>query len=101
MALQEIKTDLELTKRLSMRGVLLGAYANCLTPVAPDWSLQESDGPQPMRNDLDPGRYYSEFVKVWVQDFNVQLIGGCCGITPEHINFLREKLQRGANEKHL
>lgn len=72
--------------------ILLGAYANRLTPVSEDWSLQESDTPQSMREDLDPERYYNEFVSVWQRRFGIQVIGGCCGITPEHIKYIHEKL---------
>jgi S-methylmethionine-dependent homocysteine/selenocysteine methylase len=92
IALEAIKANVGLSNTLSKSRVLLGAYANRLTPVASDWALKESVGPQPMRDDLDPERYYIDFVSSWVNDLNVQLIGGCCGITPEHIAYLQDKL---------
>jgi S-methylmethionine-dependent homocysteine/selenocysteine methylase len=79
-ALQTIQTDNKpLRDSLHTRGILLGAYANRLTPVASDWSLAESNGPQPMRQDLDPQQYYNSFVATWVRDLGVQIVGGCCG----------------------
>ena len=71
--------------------ILLGAYANRLAPVASDWTLADSETPQPMRDDLSPKQYYQEFASVWKSRFGVQLIGGCCGMTPEHIQYLHEK----------
>jgi S-methylmethionine-dependent homocysteine/selenocysteine methylase len=78
-ALQTIQVDKTLRDSLHTRGILLGAYANRLTPVASDWSLAESNGPQPMRQDLDPQQYYNSFVATWVRDLGVQIVGGCCG----------------------
>jgi S-methylmethionine-dependent homocysteine/selenocysteine methylase len=78
-ALQTIQVDKALLDSLRARGILLGAYANRLTPVASDWSLAESNGPQPMRKDLDPQQYYNSFVATWVLDLGVQIVGGCCG----------------------
>jgi S-methylmethionine-dependent homocysteine/selenocysteine methylase len=78
-ALQTIQVDKSLRDSLHTRGILLGAYANRLTPVASDWSLTESNGPQPMRQDLDPQQYYNSFVATWVRDLGVQIVGGCCG----------------------
>lgn len=73
--------------------ILLGAYANRLTPVPKGWTMADSDAPQPMRGDLDPQQYYTDFVSEWKQRFGIQLIGGCCGITPEHIKYIRENVQ--------
>jgi len=91
-ALKHIQEDQAVLNRLQSSGALLGAYANRLTPIAPDWSLDEADGPQEMRADLDPQRYYEAFVSEWTKDLNVQLVGGCCGITPEHIALLSAQL---------
>lgn len=54
--------------------------------------MEKSDGPQPLRNDMGPQRYYDDFVVNWVRQLGVQVIGGCCGITPDHIAFLRDQL---------
>jgi S-methylmethionine-dependent homocysteine/selenocysteine methylase len=71
------------------RLLLLGAYANRLTPIVDDaWTMAESDGPQPMRKDLTPHVYCTKFVSKWVDEYDAQLIGGCCGIEPAHIDYL-------------
>lgn len=94
MALETIKSHNGLTQLLNDRGVLLGAYANRLTPVDPDWTLADSDAPQPLRNDLSEERYWNDFIKIWIEQLNVQVVGGCCGITPEHIQYIHDELQK-------
>lgn len=71
----------------------MGAYANGLTPVPSDWTLAGSDVPQPIRADLSPERYYTDFAATWVNEFDVKIIGGCCAITPNHIAYLKQHLQ--------
>lgn len=68
--------------------IFLGAYANKLTAVDPNWTMATSTEAQPMRDDLPPDGYW-KFVKTW----HVQFIGGCCGIGPAHISCLKENLQ--------
>ena len=92
LALREIKADSKLTRRLDEGRIRLGAYANRLTPVAPNWSLAESDGPQEFRKDLDPQQYV-DFVSTWIDELNVTIVGGCCGITPEHIAALKSAVR--------
>lgn len=77
--------------------LLLGAYANRLTPVDPDWTLASSEGAQAMRDDLSPDKYSREFVNLWRssnQIGGVQLIGGCCGIGADHISVLNALLDQ-------
>ena len=90
-ALQSIRGDDALCKMLKSEGVLLGAYANRLTPVDPNWTMADSEAPQPLRKDLDPAQYCNDFVARWV-DLNVRVVGGCCGISPQHIAYLKEHL---------
>lgn len=93
-ALEGVHSDSELLKILNDRSILLGAYANRLTQVVPNWILADSEAPQPLRNDLDEKRYWEDFVKVWIDRLGVQIIGGCCGITPEHIRYIRAELDK-------
>jgi S-methylmethionine-dependent homocysteine/selenocysteine methylase len=95
LALQQVCNDETLLRQNDHTRtcpLILGAYANRLTPVAPDWTMADSDGPQPFRTDLVPKEYYDTFVSTWINEHNVQLVGGCCGITPEHIQYLNEKI---------
>jgi S-methylmethionine-dependent homocysteine/selenocysteine methylase len=73
--------------------LLLGAYANRLTPIDPNWTFDESSSPQPQRKDISPQEYYDQFVSHWIKEYQIQIIGGCCGITPKHIQYLHDKLQ--------
>ena len=71
--------------------ILLGAYANSLTQVPDEWTMESSEEAQPMREDLSPEQYW-EFVKLWHgrnKTGCLQLIGGCCGIGPGHISALK------------
>jgi len=92
MALKSINADQGLLWRLRESGVLLGAYANRLTPVDPTWTLASSDGPQPFRKDVDERQYWTDFIQAWIKDYGVQLVGGCCGITPEHIAYISKQI---------
>ncbi len=71
----------------------VGAYANAFTPVPKDWTLDgegEGDGKIGLRDDLDPEAYLA-FARDW-REAGARIVGGCCGIGPEHIARLREAL---------
>jgi len=93
MALRSIKNNKYLLDKLKEQKILLGAYANRLTPIEDSWSLQESEETQSMRTDINPQQYFEDFVQEWVNDLGVQIIGGCCGVTPEHIAYIHEKMR--------
>jgi S-methylmethionine-dependent homocysteine/selenocysteine methylase len=67
----------------------VGAYANAF-PSQPSDTLANSDL-HDTRPDLDPLRYL-DFAAAWCRR-GATIIGGCCGIGPEHIRVLREWLQ--------
>lgn len=90
-ALRGVHEVTALRQGMRSRNVLLGAYANRLEPVAADWQLATADTPQPMRKDLGPAEYVS-VVRKWIEDFGVQIVGGCCGMGPNHIAALRDYL---------
>jgi S-methylmethionine-dependent homocysteine/selenocysteine methylase len=60
----------------------IGVYAESGDWAAPDWVF---DG-------LTPDQYLQEAI-AWA-DHGAQLIGGCCGIGPEHIKVLSDRLPR-------
>ena len=70
-----------------------GAYANRLTAVSSDWTLASSETAQPLRTDVTPNQYAQSFAQRWVHDYGLSVVGGCCGITPEHIAVLKTTLQ--------
>ena len=57
------------------------AYAESGHFVAPSWKFEE----------VISTSAYLDYAREWV-DAGVQLIGGCCGIGPEHIRCLKENL---------
>jgi len=70
--------------------VRVGAYANAFESQTPTASgnaeLHE------LREDLGPSEYLS-----WVQQWRAEgadIIGGCCGVGPEHIALIRDVLGR-------
>ena len=95
LAVPRIRTDSVASDALDKSRCVLGAYANRLTAVASDWTMADSDGPQPMRKDLLPSSYCTDFVEKWFREWNVQVVGGCCGMTPEHIALLNSRLRAG------
>lgn len=63
----------------------LGVYANAFPPHSED--TEANVGLSPIRADLDPPRYLN-FVQDWIGS-GAGIVGGCCGIGPEHIGAIR------------
>ncbi|WP_432460643.1 MULTISPECIES: homocysteine S-methyltransferase family protein [unclassified Agarivorans] len=77
-ALQVAQAELAAHPEQSIR---LGAYANAFPPQPKDATA--NDGLDELREDLSPSAYLG-----WAEKWQAQgasLIGGCCGIGPEHI----------------
>jgi S-methylmethionine-dependent homocysteine/selenocysteine methylase len=62
----------------------IGIYANAFPPQRDETA---NEGLSDIRADLTPARY-AEFAKAWVQH-GADIVGGCCGIGPEHIAALK------------
>ncbi len=68
--------------------IAIGAYANAFPPQPKEATA--NDGLDELREDLDPPGYLA-----WARDWRqrgASLIGGCCGIGPEHIAELKRNL---------
>ncbi|WP_060513424.1 homocysteine S-methyltransferase family protein [Pseudomonas sp. NBRC 111124] len=68
--------------------IAIGAYANAFPPQPKQATA--NDGLDELREDLDPPGYL-----IWARDWRARgasLIGGCCGIGPEHIAELKRNL---------
>ncbi|AZE92086.1 homocysteine S-methyltransferase family protein [Pseudomonas orientalis] len=68
--------------------IQIGAYANAFPPQPKEATA--NDGLDPLREDLDPPGYLH-----WAADWQARgasHLGGCCGIGPEHIAVLAERL---------
>ncbi len=70
--------------------VQIGVYANGFDQEEAD--LPANEGLSEMRDDLGPQRYLA-FAKQWVAS-GASIVGGCCGVGPEHINALSAGLDR-------
>jgi S-methylmethionine-dependent homocysteine/selenocysteine methylase len=66
-------------------GIRIGVYANAFSPEPA--SDEPYAGVSNLREDLSPGRYL-EWARRWVSS-GAGIVGGCCGIGPEHIAALR------------
>lgn len=69
--------------------IKIGAYANAFPPQNSEATA--NDGLDEIRKDLDPDAYL-QFAKQW-QEAGASMIGGCCGIGPEHIQKLSQFFQ--------
>jgi len=69
-------------------GVLVGAYANAFAPQPP--TARANDSLSELRNDLGPTEYL-RWVRQWLDD-GAEIVGGCCGVGPEHIAAIRGAL---------
>lgn len=67
--------------------VRLGVYANAFPPHNGEEAANEKL--HDIRADLTPERY-AQFAQKW-QQLGASIIGGCCGIGPEHIQYLAQK----------
>jgi len=66
--------------------IRLGVYANAFPPMAAD--AEANTALCPIREDLTP-EGYGRFAHAW-HAAGASILGGCCGIGPEHIAALRE-----------
>lgn len=67
----------------------LGVYANAFPPQSDDAAA--NDTLMPLRDDLDPAGYLS-WVEQWI-NAGADIVGGCCGIGPEHIAAIAAQLK--------
>jgi S-methylmethionine-dependent homocysteine/selenocysteine methylase len=66
-------------------GVRIGVYANGFVPMEP--LIEANAGLTDLRGDVTP-RAYLNWARDWVAR-GAQIVGGCCGVGPEHIAALR------------
>ena len=85
---QAIQTTQHQLASLGAKQIDIGAYANAFPPQLKD--AQANEGLNELRADLTPASYL-DWAQQWIQD-GATLIGGCCGIGPEHITVLSKKL---------
>lgn len=69
---------------------LVGAYANAFAPQAATASANAELND--LRADLGPSEYLS-WVRRWLEG-GADIVGGCCGVGPEHIASIRDSLKQ-------
>lgn len=75
-----IPASLEVLKDI-WDGALM-AYAETGKSGDSDWHFEDIISPE----------NYSDLIKNWVHRFQLEIVGGCCGTSPEHISVLRKAL---------
>ncbi len=73
------------------RPPLIGVYANAF-PLADDKYEGANTTLHQLRQDITPDAY-ADYAERWAAA-GAGIIGGCCGISPEHIERLKERLSR-------
>eukprot|EP01084_Bolivina_argentea_P309106 534629_1 len=72
---------------LNEYGIQIGCYANANTYHNDQWEMSENE-PAKVRDILTPKYYYEMFVKKWLKKYSfIGMIGGCCHVFPEHIQY--------------
>jgi S-methylmethionine-dependent homocysteine/selenocysteine methylase len=71
----------------------IGAYANAFAPHAHNGKATANETLSALRDDLDPVSYLA-YARGW-RDTGASIIGGCCGIGPDHIRALSGALSSG------
>ena len=71
---------------------IAGGYANGFTEIPEKWTVKEQ-GIHALgeRHDLDP-KAYAAYVQDWIAA-GAGIVGGCCQVGPEHIQYLSEMLK--------
>lgn len=87
----EVMDDAVHQARLALAGtdIEIGVYANGFAHS--EEQVEANAGLRQIRQDLDPPRYCN-WAKKWVAS-GATVVGGCCGIGPEHIEALAEGLR--------
>ena len=69
---------------------MIGVYANAFPLIDDEYEGSNSSVHQ-LREDITPEAYL-RYAEAWVES-GADIIGGCCGITPDHIRVLAEALK--------
>ena len=46
------------------------------------------------RHDLTPEEYFDKYARKWIDNDQASIVGGCCGIFPEHIQYISSKINQ-------
>ena len=76
----------EAVAKLGKSSVRIGVYANAFIEVQSEPGQAANETLSVLREDLTPERY-AAFAQEWI-NAGATIVGGCCGITPDHIRAL-------------
>lgn len=68
---------------------LIGVYANAFPLMKKDYEGANADLHE-IRGDITPDAY-ADYADIWVEA-GAGIIGGCCGISPDHLRVLKQRL---------
>ena len=76
-------------------GMMLGSYANGFQTVkVSGGGREDSSGGQSEYDGDSTPEVYAKQAQRWVEQ-GVEIVGGCCGIFPEHIHAIERKIRPG------
>jgi len=75
-----------LSDRSLTNSIQLGVYANNFSPISTTHQANDDSGISKIREDISPD-IYSHYALSWLKA-GASIIGGCCGISPQHIKKL-------------
>ena len=87
-AVDRAREVLGAVRRYGSGGIEIGVYANAFAPQHP--TAKANSGLSDIRADLTPAGYL-RWAREWVKR-GATIVGGCCGIGPEHVAALRADL---------
>jgi len=85
---------LAILKKIAPPGITIGAYANGFNTVkaAGGGDDDASGGLSEYDQELTP-EVYANHAAQWVSEHGAEILGGCCGVFPEHIEAVANKFQ--------
>lgn len=75
---------------IKSKGVKLGGFADCISPLSTAGMLEEKLESGAMHSVLDM-EIYAGFVRRWIDD-GADIVGGCCGIPPSYFQCIQESV---------
>ena len=92
IALRQVHHHQPIQQLLRRQNIRFGVYANRVSTCVPaGWTMSTMDTALPMRQDLSPEKY-ADIVLKWIRELGVNIVGGCCGMGPEYISELHNRI---------
>lgn len=89
-ALHHVRSAKGLFTELKDKGILLGGYADRISPMSKAGVLEEKLVSGAMHSAVDM-EVFASFALRWVAD-GADIVGGCCGVPPDYLTRIRERV---------